>query len=202
MAAPLLIIGLGNPGAEYAATRHNIGFMAAEALHTAYKFSTWKKKFHGEIAEGVIAGRRTLLLKPMTFMNRSGLAAGVAAQFHKIPLTDIFVLHDEIELIPGKVRIKQGGGAAGHNGLKSLDDALGKDYWRVRLGVGRPVVAEQVHDYVLEPFKKAELTWVRLLCETLAAEAALLVDGKHNVLMNKLTLALFPNEKKTKEPKE
>ncbi|MBI1272464.1 MAG: aminoacyl-tRNA hydrolase [Alphaproteobacteria bacterium] len=202
MSAAQLIVGLGNPGAEYAKNRHNIGFMAVDALHAAHGFSAWKRKFRGEAAEGAIGGVRALLLKPLTYMNLSGNAVQQAMEFYRLAPGDVFVLHDEIELAPGKVRIKQGGGAAGHNGLKSIQSHIGPGFWRVRLGVGRPSTPQDVHDYVLSNFARAELTWVGLLCDTLAQEAPLLTGGKHSALMNKLALALFPPEKKGKKEEE
>ena len=191
-----LIVGLGNPGPEYAATRHNIGFMAVEAWHAWWNFGTWQKKFHGLIADGVIAGEKILLLKPMTFMNRSGLSIGEVATFYKIAPADMIVFHDEIELLPGKVRVKVGGGHAGHNGLKSVDAAVGQDYWRVRLGVGRPPEdREAVHDYVLHAFAKADQAWLDPLLQTLAQEAALLLAGNDSEYMNRAALALMPPKK-------
>lgn len=188
-----LVVGLGNPGAEYAATRHNIGFMAVDAWHMQWRCDSWQKKFHGLIANGTVAGEKILLLKPTTFMNLSGQAVGAAAAFYKIPSADIIVFHDEIELLAGKVRIKRGGGHAGHNGLKSIDAALGVEYWRVRLGVGRPPEGrDAVHDYVLHPFAKADRTWLDPLLQTLAQEAALLLAGDDAGYMNRAVQALQP----------
>lgn len=188
-----LLIGLGNPGEDYAGTRHNIGFMALDALHETWRGAVWERKFHGLLASASIDGEKVYLLKPMTFMNRSGLSAGEAARFYKIPLSDILVFYDEIELLPGKVRIKQGGGHAGHNGVKSLDEALGKDYWRIRLGIGRPPAGrESVHDYVLHDFAKTDRTWLDPLLKTLAEEAALLLAGNHGEYMNRVVRALRP----------
>ncbi len=191
-----LIVGLGNPGPEYATTRHNIGFMAVEAWHGRWNSGAWQKKFHGLIADGLIAGEKFLMLKPVTFMNRSGLSVGEVAGFYKIAPADIIVFHDEIELLPGKVRVKTGGGHAGHNGLKSVDAAIGPDYWRVRLGVGRPPEGrEAVHDYVLHAFAKADQAWLDPLLQTLAQEAALLLAGNDGEYMNRAALALKPLKK-------
>ncbi len=169
-----LIVGLGNPGAEYEGHRHNIGFMAADALHARFGFPAWKKKFQGLAAEGKIPGcdETVILLKPQTYMNLSGAAVRAAAQFYKTPPERIVVFHDDLDLGPGRVKIKQGGGAGGHNGLISLDSHLGKDYRRVRLGVGHPGVhlpgkAERVTSHVLSNFAKADKTWLAPLLEAL-----------------------------------
>lgn len=190
-----LIVGLGNPGTEYADTRHNIGFMAADALQSACRLSPWKSKFHGHLADGMVDGEKILLLKPMTFMNRSGLAVGEAAGFHKINPADVIVLHDELELPPGKIRIKQGGGHAGHNGLKSVDAAIGADYWRVRLGIGRPEDKARVHDYVLHAFAKADRIWLEPLLDTVVRHFGLMLTGDASGFMNKITLALGTKSK-------
>ena len=160
-----LLIGLGNPGKEYAGNRHNVGFMALDAIAAQHGFSGWGKKFRGQIAEGSIAGRKTFLLKPQTYMNLSGESAGEMAGFYKIPLENIIVIHDELDLLPGVVKIKFGGGSAGHNGLKDISLRLGQpDYWRLRLGIGHPrslKLAQEVGDFVLhrpalEQFKLIE----------------------------------------------
>ena len=134
----LLIVGLGNPGAEYAAHRHNVGFMAVDAIHRRHGFGTWRRRFNAAVAEGTLAGEKVLLVKPQTYMNESGRAVGDAAHFYKIEPKDIVAIHDEVDLAPGKVRMKAGGGSAGHNGLRSLSAALGDDYRRLRIGVGHP----------------------------------------------------------------
>lgn len=186
-----LLVGLGNPGAEYAATRHNIGFMALDALHERLGTESWQRKFHGSLATATLQGDRLLLLKPQTFMNRSGLAVGEVCQFYKIPPADVLVFHDELELPPGRVRVKQGGGHAGHNGLKSLDAAIGADYWRIRLGIGRPPPErESVHDYVLQPFAKTDRDWLAALLSVLSREIDALLSGKDSDYMNKITLAV------------
>src|SRR5438309_6361094 len=147
-----LIVGLGNPGPRYARNRHNIGFMAAEALARHYGFPAFRDRFKGELSEGVIAGARRLLLRPQTFMNDSGDSVLAAMSFYKIPPGEIVVIHDELDLRPGKVRVKRGGGSAGHNGLRSIDSMIGADYWRVRLGIGHPGVKELVDPYVSQNF--------------------------------------------------
>lgn len=186
-----LLVGLGNPGAEYAATRHNIGFMALEALQEHLGAGSWQRQFHGSLAMATRQSGKLLLLKPQTFMNRSGLAVGEACQFYKIPPPDVLVFHDELELPSGRVRVKQGGGHAGHNGLKSLDATIGTDYWRIRLGIGRPPPErESVHDYVLQPFAKTDREWLTALLAVLSREIDLLLAGKTSDYMNKITLAL------------
>lgn len=158
-----LIVGLGNPGPEYALTRHNIGFMAVDVLADAARFTS---KFQGLVTQHSIEGEPCLLLKPQTFMNLSGRSVQAAAAFYKIPPERIIVLHDELDLPLGKIRIKQGGGANGHNGLKDIDQALGPNYWRIRLGIGHPGTKEQVHSHVLSKFSAGEMDEVaRLLCE-------------------------------------
>lgn len=186
-----LLVGLGNPGTEYAATRHNIGFMALDTMHAAFCAENWQRQFHGSLATATRHNNKLLLLKPQTFMNRSGLAVGEACRFYKIAPADVFVFHDELELPPGRVRVKQGGGHAGHNGLKSLDSAIGTDYWRVRLGIGRPPPErESVHDYVLQAFAKTDHDWLTRLLTVLSREIDALLTGKESDYMNKITLAV------------
>ncbi|MGH7109981.1 MAG: aminoacyl-tRNA hydrolase, partial [Stellaceae bacterium] len=143
-----LIVGLGNPGAQYARNRHNIGFMTAEAIARGHGFTPFRNRFKGEVAEGTIAGARRLLLKPQTFMNLSGESVGAAARFFKLAPEEVVVIHDELDLKPGKLRVKRGGGNAGHNGLRSIDAHLGPDYWRVRIGIGHPGIRDLVLPYV------------------------------------------------------
>lgn len=186
-----LLVGLGNPGAEYAATRHNIGFMALDAMHATLAAEGWQRQFHGSLATAARQSDKLLLLKPQTFMNRSGLAVGEACRFYKIAPADVLVFHDELELPPGRVRVKQGGGHAGHNGLKSLDAAIGADYWRIRLGIGRPPPErESVHDYVLQAFAKTDRDWLAALLAVLSREIDALLTGKESDYMNKITLAV------------
>ena len=188
-----LIAGLGNPGSEYAATRHNIGFMAVDALAGAANFS---KKFQGEIAEASIAGERVLLLKPMTFMNLSGKSVQAAAAFYKIPPQQLIVIHDELDLPIGKLRIKQGGGNNGHNGLRDIDRALGDNYWRIRLGIGHPGEKHQVHGHVLNNFSSDERPLVAKKIDALCELFPLFWQRSPEVLASKIALALNPPVKK------
>jgi len=172
-----LFVGLGNPGDKYARNRHNVGFMAVERIAAAHNFSPWRRRFQGETAEGTIGGERVLLLKPMTYMNESGRSVGEAARFLKIDLADIVVFHDELDLQPGKVRVKTGGGNAGHNGLRSISAHLGNDYVRVRIGIGHPGSKEAVVPYVLHDFAKAEYEWLDPLLDAIADAAGRLAAG-------------------------
>jgi PTH1 family peptidyl-tRNA hydrolase len=192
----LLIVGLGNPGPEYAGNRHNVGFMAVDAIQRRHGFQPWRRRFQGETAEGTLARRRVLLLKPTTYMNESGRAVQEAARFFKIPPADIVVIHDEVDLPPGKTRVKTGGGAAGHNGLRSIDAAIGQDYRRLRIGVGHPGVKEAVPHYVLHDFAKEDAAWLAPLLDAIADNAALFADGKDNTLANRLHAATKPGEEK------
>ncbi|MBY0396803.1 MAG: aminoacyl-tRNA hydrolase, partial [Thermoleophilia bacterium] len=169
-----LIVGLGNPGARYAGNRHNIGFLAVDAIARQHRASPFRHRFQGEAAEVVLGTERAILLKPSTFMNESGRAVSEAQRFYKIPLADVIVLHDELDLAPAKLRVKRGGGNAGHNGLRSITAQCGNDYRRVRLGIGHPGDKALVHAYVLNDFGKAELPWVEDLCRAVADHAALL----------------------------
>jgi len=185
-----LFVGLGNPGAKYQGNRHNIGFMAVDEIARRYGFAPWRRRFQGETSEGQLGGARVILLKPMTYMNESGNAVGEAAKFFKIAVGDITVFHDEIELPPAKLRVKLGGGIAGHNGLRSISAHVGNDYRRVRLGVGHPGVKELVHAHVLSDFAKSEMPWVNALCEIVADHAGLLVAGQDATFANKVHLAM------------
>lgn len=196
----LLIVGLGNPGPAYAGNRHNIGFMAVDAVAERFRFPPFRNKFQSQLAEGPIAGRPVLLLKPMTFMNVSGQAVAAAAGFFKIAPADIVVFHDEIDLAAGKVRVKVGGGHAGHNGLRSLHAHLGPDYVRVRIGVGRPQSKDEVIDHVLDDFAKADRAWLSPLLDALAEYAPLLAHGEGEAFMSKVALATRPA--KEKKPRE
>src|SRR5882762_9126389 len=159
----LLLVGLGNPGTGYAGNRHNVGFMVVQAIAKRHGIGPWRRRFQGVAAEGPIGGERAQLLLPGTYMNESGRAVAEAAHFYKLGLADILVVHDEIELPPGKVRVKTGGGNAGHNGLRSISAHIGNDYRRVRIGVGHPGAKELVHAYVLNDFAKSERDWVEAL---------------------------------------
>jgi PTH1 family peptidyl-tRNA hydrolase len=185
----LVFAGLGNPGAQYANNRHNAGFMAADAIARRHSFSPWTKKFSGLVAEGMLGGEKILLIKPQTFMNLSGQSVGEALRFYKLTPTDLVVLYDELDLAPGKVRVKTGGGAGGHNGIRSLDQHVGKDYRRVRIGIGHPGVKELVHSYVLGDFSKADRDWLEPLMDAIGEHAGLLAKGDDNSFMNKLVLA-------------
>jgi PTH1 family peptidyl-tRNA hydrolase len=186
----LLFVGLGNPGSAYVGNRHNVGFMAVEAIAKRHGIGPWRRRFQGVAAEGPLAGKRVLMLLPGTFMNESGRAVAEAANFYKLGIGDIMVFHDEIELPPGKVRLKIGGGNAGHNGLRSISEHLGNDYRRVRIGVGHPGVKELVHHHVLSDFAKSERAWVKALCEIIADNAPLLATGQDASFQNKVHLAM------------
>jgi peptidyl-tRNA hydrolase, PTH1 family len=186
----LLLVGLGNPGARYVGDRHNIGFMTLEAIAKRHGIGPWRRRFQGVACEGPIAGERVLLLLPGTFMNESGRAVAEAAQFYKLSAGDITVFHDEIELPPGKVRVKVGGGIAGHNGLRSITAHVGNDYRRVRIGVGHPGAKDLVEHYVLSDFAKSERGWVEALIDILADHVELLVRGQDASFQNKVHLAM------------
>jgi PTH1 family peptidyl-tRNA hydrolase len=182
----LLLVGLGNPGPEYARQRHNVGFIAVDAIHRRHGFQPWRRRFSGEIAEGTLSGEKVLLLKPLTYMNDSGRSVQDAARFYKLEPKDIVVMHDEVDLPPGKTRMKTGGGAAGHNGLRSIDAAIGQDYRRLRIGVGHPGVKEAVPGYVLHDFPKGDAEWLVPLIDAIADDAPLLAEGKDNTFANRL----------------
>lgn len=186
----LLFAGLGNPGAKYANHRHNVGFMAADAIARRHSFSPWSKKFQGLIAEGTLAGERIILIKPQTFMNLSGQSVGEALRFYKLDASALTVFYDEIDLAAGKVRVKVGGGSGGHNGIRSLEQHVGKDFRRVRIGVGHPGVKQMVHGHVLGDFAKSDREWLDVLLDTIADDAGLLAEGDDNSFMNRVTLAL------------
>ncbi|SJM31235.1 aminoacyl-tRNA hydrolase [Mesorhizobium delmotii] len=186
----LLFAGLGNPGAKYADNRHNVGFMAADAIARRHSFSPWSKKFQGLIAEGTLGGEKVVLIKPQTFVNLSGQSVGEALRFYKLDASALTVFYDEIDLAAGKVRIKVGGGSGGHNGIRSLDQHVGKDFRRVRIGVGHPGAKEMVHGHVLGDFAKSDREWLDVLLDTIADAAGLLAKGDDNSFMNRVTLAL------------
>ncbi len=185
-----LFVGLGNPGARYAGNRHNIGFMAVEAIARAHGAPHWRRRFSGAATEAVLGGQRVLLLKPETYMNDSGRAVAEAQRFFKIPLPDIAVFHDELDLAPAKLRVKTGGGNAGHNGLRSITAHCGNDYRRVRIGIGHPGDKHLVHPYVLSDFAKNEHAWVDDLCRAIADYAPLLARGEDSSFQNKIHLAM------------
>jgi PTH1 family peptidyl-tRNA hydrolase len=186
-----LLVGLGNPGSQYEGNRHNIGFMAIDAIAREHGINQFRSKHAGLLAEGNIAGERVLLLKPQTFMNRSGDSVQQAAKFFKIEPMDIIVFYDELDLAPGKVRVKIGGGNGGHNGLRSIDPQIGLNYKRVRLGIGHPG-KEFVTPHVLGDFAKADHAWLAPLLDGIAKHVALLLKGDDAGFMNKLALALKP----------
>ncbi len=186
----LLFVGLGNPGAKYANNRHNVGFMAADAIARRHSFSPWSRKFQAEIAEGRLEGEKVLLVKPQTFMNLSGQSVGEALRFYKLDPSAVTVFYDEIDLEPGKIRVKKGGGAGGHNGIRSLDQHIGKDYRRVRIGVGHPGPREMVHGHVLGDFSGSDREWLDVLIDAIGDNAGLIARGDDSSFMNRVTLAL------------
>jgi PTH1 family peptidyl-tRNA hydrolase len=196
----LLVVGLGNPGAAYAGNRHNIGFMATDAIVRRHGFGPLRAKFQGEIAEGTVAGRRVLALKPMTYMNESGRSVAQAVRFYGIGPEDVLVFHDEIDLAAGKIRVKQGGGHAGHNGLRSLHAHIGPDYRRVRIGIGHPGDKERVIGHVLKDFSKADAAWLDPLLDAIAEQFPLLVAGDAGAFMSKVALATSPPQPNRAEP--
>lgn len=188
-----LVVGLGNPGPDYALTRHNIGFMAVDALAEHARFTS---KFHGEIASRSIEGEKIILLKPMTYMNNSGRAVQAAMAFYKLSPADVIVLHDELDLPLGKIRIKRGGGANGHNGIKDIDQSIGPDYWRIRLGIGHPGMKEQVHGHVLSRFGEDELREVEKINAALVQHFSLFWQHSPELLATKIASALTPPKEK------
>jgi peptidyl-tRNA hydrolase, PTH1 family len=185
-----ILVGLGNPGARYAGNRHNIGFMVLDAIARLHRAAPWRRRFQSETAEAAFGEKRVLLLKPQTFMNESGRAVGEAARFYKTELSQITVFHDELDLADAKLRVKTGGGNAGHNGLRSISAHLGNDYRRVRLGIGHPGDKNLVHPYVLSDFFKEERPWVEDLVGACAEFVPLLVRGEEASFQNKVHLAM------------
>ena len=186
----LLLVGLGNPGARYVGNRHNIGFVAVQEIAKRHGIGPWRRRFQGVACEGPLGGERTLLLLPGTYMNESGRAVAEAVHFYKLLPADVIVFHDEIDLPPGKVRVKVGGGVAGHNGLRSISEHIGNDYRRVRIGVGHPGNKDLVQHYVLSDFAKSDRGWVEALIGILADDAGLLAQGKDASFQNKVHLAM------------
>ncbi len=199
-----LLVGLGNPDPGDAGNRHNIGFMTLDAVVRLHSFTSYRRRFRGEVAEGTLAGGpaggpaggKVLALKPMTYMNRSGDAVAAAARFYKIPAERIYVIHDEIDLAPAKVRVKRNGGAGGHNGLRDIDARIGRDYWRVRMGVGRPEDRDMVEHYVLSDFSKAEAARMRTFIDTVANAIPILLAGDASDFMSKVSLIMNPPRRK------
>lgn len=192
-----LIVGLGNPGSKYARNRHNIGFMAVDRISADHGFGPWRSRFQGQAAEGRLGHEKVLLLKPGTFMNRSGQSVGEAMRFFKLDPGDVIVLHDELDLAPGKARVKQGGGHAGHNGLRSLHAHIGDAYGRVRLGIGHPGRKELVAGYVLHDFARADETWLDDLLRGISDGAPYLVQGDGGKFMNAVALRTAPPRSST-----
>jgi peptidyl-tRNA hydrolase, PTH1 family len=199
-----LIVGLGNPGAKYAGNRHNIGFMAVDRIAADHGFGPWKSAFKGEVAEGKLDAEKVILLKPATFMNLSGQSVQAAMAFYKIDLADVTVLHDELDLAPGKCRIKQGGGHAGHNGLRSISGTSGEGYARVRLGIGHPGHKDAVAAYVLHDFAKSDQDWLDDLLRGISDGARYLASGDGQKFMNAVALRTAPprsSDKPKAEPR-
>ena len=205
-----LFVGLGNPGSDYAKNRHNIGFMAVDEIVHRYSFAPFRSKFQGQLCEGKIAGQKVLILKPTTYMNESGKAVQAAMAFYKLALQDIIVFQDEMDLVAGKIRMKTGGGHAGHNGVRSIQSHIGSGFQRVRLGVGHPGDKEKVVGHVLNDFSKADQQWLDKMIEAIGENADLLIKGEDSGFMSKVSLALNPprpkqprdSQKDTKNKKE
>ncbi len=188
----LLFAGLGNPGAKYANNRHNIGFMAVDEIVRRHNFSSWRKKFSSDMSEGNLGGEKVMVLKPQTYMNESGRAVGEAVRFHNIPLENVYVFYDELDLEPGKMRVKLGGGAAGHNGIRSIAAHITPDFKRVRLGIGHPGDKDMVMPHVLGDFAKSDRDWLAKLLTGVADEVELLADAKDEKFQSKVALVLNP----------
>jgi PTH1 family peptidyl-tRNA hydrolase len=195
-----LLVGLGNPGAKYARTRHNIGFMAVDEIVRRHGFGPWRTRFQGQVAEGTVDGEKILALKPETWMNNSGRAVGEAVRFFKLAPGDVTVIHDDIDLAAGKVRFKIGGGHAGHNGLRDIDAHIGKEYARVRLGIGHPGTSDDVHDHVLDEFSKADMAWVTPLIDAVSDAFPLLARGEGQKFLTRVALILNPPPPKPPRP--
>jgi peptidyl-tRNA hydrolase, PTH1 family len=196
-----LFVGLGNPGTAYARHRHNVGFMAVDRIAARHELGPWKKRFHGVTSEGSIAGRRVVLLKPQTYMNDSGRSVQAAQRFLKIADADVLVFHDELDLAPGKVRVKTGGGNAGHNGLRSITAHIGNDYGRVRLGIGHPGAKHLVSNYVLHDFAKADADWLEPLLDAIADAAGRLAAGDEQRFLADVARAIAkPAPPRSREP--
>lgn len=196
----LLLVGLGNPGQRYANNRHNIGFMAVDEIVRRHSFGPWRSKFQGQVSEGRIGQEKVLILKPETFMNESGRAVGEALRFYKLEPDDVVVIYDEIDLVPGKIKVKTGGGAGGHNGLRSIDAHIGQNYRRVRLGVGHPGDKNLVHSHVLGDFSKSETLWRDKLLDAVASEFPLLIAGDNGSFMSRIAQVMNPPRPKPPKP--
>ena len=196
-----LFVGLGNPGAKYAQHRHNIGFRALDRIAEDHGATPWRAKFQGLISEVVLAGEKTLLLKPETFMNNSGQSVAAALKFYKLDLGDVVIFHDELDLAPGKLRVKTGGGLAGHNGLKSINAHLGDGFQRVRIGIGHPGRKDLVSGYVLRDFAKADSDWVENVLQGMSDGAEALANGDAGKFQNAVALRTAPPRSSTTKPK-
>ena len=196
-----LFVGLGNPGAKYAGNRHNIGFMAVDAIAGAHGFGPWRAKFQGQVSEGVLDGEKVILLKPETFMNLSGQSVGEAARFYKIAPEAVTVFHDELDLAPAKLRVKRGGGHAGHNGLRSITAHIGAEFQRVRLGIGHPGHKDRVAGYVLQDFAKADAEWLDDLMRGIAEGAPWLAKDKPERFQTAVAQRLAPARPEKSRPK-
>jgi PTH1 family peptidyl-tRNA hydrolase len=183
-----LLVGLGNPGSDYAGNRHNIGFMAVDGIHRHYSFQPFRTKFHGEVADGSIAGDKVFILKPTTYMNESGRSVAELVRFYKIETGNVIVLHDELDLSPGKIRVKKGGGLAGHNGLKSIADHIGLDFYRVRIGIGHPGEKSRVTGHVLNDFSQSDQQWLDPLLGGMTTHIAKLIEGDGAGFLSEVTL--------------
>ena len=192
-----LFVGLGNPGGKYAANRHNIGFMAMDRIADDHGFAPWRSKFQAQVTEGTLDGEKVILLKPMTFMNLSGQSVGEAMRFYKLTPDDVTVFHDELDLAPGKVRVKQGGGHAGHNGLRSIHQHIGAEYQRVRLGIGHPGHKDRVAGYVLSDFAKTDQDWLDDVIRGVSNGAGQLAKGDAGKFMNAVALRVAPPRSST-----
>ncbi|WP_299617819.1 aminoacyl-tRNA hydrolase [Pelagibius sp.] len=198
----LLLVGLGNPGPRYAQNRHNIGFMAVDEIVRRHGFQPWRKRFQAETAEGRLANGKVLAMKPQTYMNESGRAVGEALRFFKLEPEDVIVLYDEIDLAPNKLRVKCGGGSGGHNGIRSIESHIGRDFWRVRLGVGHPGEKDLVHSHVLNDFGKSDQAWVEKLLDAVAAEIPSLCAGDAPRFMSRVAEAINPPRPKPPKRKD
>jgi len=198
----ILLVGLGNPGGKYAKNRHNIGFMALDSIVRRYSFGPWRTKFSGQMCEGIIDGVKVLALMPETFMNESGRSIGAASRFYKISPENVVVMHDELDLAFTKIKVKIGGGHGGHNGLRSTDAHIGKEYKRVRLGIGHPGSKERVHSHVLGDFAKAEVADLVKMLDVVTQNIGLVADGKDTEFMNRYAMDMRPQRPSKPKPKD
>lgn len=185
-----VVVGLGNPGAQYSLNRHNIGYMAIDTIAAQYNFPPFKIKFNAYVSEGKVGSARVILCKPLTFMNLSGRPVAELVKFYKIPLENLYVVHDDLDLLPRAIKVKKAGGNGGHNGLRSIDSCLGQDYWRLRLGIGHPGFKDAVSGYVLSNFKSSDEEWLTDLLSAIAAEFDTLFDNDPGKWLTKVHLRL------------